>query len=93
MSKDKKSAKEVLGIAHMAKHLGVAPASARDKLRRAGIGAEGGKYEWPSKKAMEADAAKLKPAAKAVKAAPAKKAVTKSPATKPAAKSKDKAAA
>jgi hypothetical protein len=90
-NKEKKEAK--FGIADFAKHIGVAPASARDKLRRANLAPKEGKYGWDSVKAMADTAAKLKPAKKAVKAADAKKAVKKAPVNKAVNKVKDKAAA
>lgn len=85
MSKDKKEAK--FGIEHFAKHIGVAPASARDKLRRANLSPKEGKYGWDSVEDMEATAAKLKKPDSKKAAKPAAKA------SKPAKTSKKKAAA
>lgn len=73
----------------MAKHLGCSEFTARDKLRKAGVSASGPRYAWSSRKALEADAAKVKkpeakkPAGKAVKA-PAVKAIKKAPEKKAA---------
>lgn len=87
MSKETKTKEAALGIDHMAKHLGVTPVVARDKLRRAGLTPTGGKWSWSNKAKLEADAKKVsKPADKKSNSKPAAKA-------KPAAKSKDKAAA
>lgn len=91
MSKETKKAAK-FGIAEFAKHIGVAPASARDKLRRAGIGGDGSKYEWASKTAMETDAAKLKAPAKKASKPAAKKAVGKASSNKAAAAPEKKAA-
>ena len=91
MSKETKTREAALGIDHMAKHLGVTPVVARDKLRRAGLTPNGGKWSWSNKAKLEADAKKVsKPADKKSNSKPAAKAKD---AGKGAAKSKDKAAA
>jgi len=94
MSKETKTREAALGIDHMAKHLGVTPVVARDKLRRAGLTPNGGKWSWSNKAKLEADAKKvLKPADKKAAAKSTKPAAKAKDAGKAAAKSKEKAAA
>lgn len=87
MSKEtSKKETKMLGIEDMAKHLGVTPTSARDKLRRAGLAPTGSKWEWSSKTKLEADANKLKkPDAKKAGKPAAKKAKVAKPKEKAAA--------
>lgn len=47
-----------LGIKEAAKAMGVNPASARARFRKAGIKPKGTSYEWDSQKAMLADTSK-----------------------------------
>lgn len=60
-SKKEASKKEGgFGIEDMAKYLDVTPTSARDKLRRAGLTPDGGKWWWSTKAKLEADGKKVK---------------------------------
>lgn len=47
-----------LGINEAAKAMGVNPASARARFRKAGVKPKGTSYEWDSQKAMLADTSK-----------------------------------
>jgi hypothetical protein len=57
----KKDGEMKFGIEHFAKELGIEPASARVRLRNAGVKRAGKGYGWPTKEAMLKDVERAAP--------------------------------